>query len=272
MNSLNSQNNIPRKILESIEELHVEPKPRWHFVLQEMAMWVFGFFATLCGALAVSTILFELVTAPIQFNSVTHENLLDFWMDFMPLLWAVIFASFVFVADFFIKKTKRGYKYSLPVVTLSSILLSVVIGYAGFIIGLGEFMDQDFGKNIPYHDPVRTKIEKVFDQPGKGLITGQIVDEDKLSIRTNDGELLSLDVEGIPVNQREYFVEGRTLNLIGTSTSDGRFSVCAIIPLQKGLIGTTSIDLERKTLNSRNNVCKGVRPYERLKEKVLKFR
>ena len=174
MNKIKLQINISKQVLEAIQIHNVKPKPRWHFVLQEGAVWALGLITTFCGALAVSITLFVIAVAPVKFQSATHDNLLKFWLEFVPLLWLVLFISFVFATEYFLRKTKRGYKYNFVILTISSVTLSVLLGYIGFIVGLGEIIDKGVGSRIPFHTPTEAMIQKVWSQPSKGLLVGKI--------------------------------------------------------------------------------------------------
>lgn len=270
MNKIEQQINISKKVLDAIENHNVKPKPRWYFVLQEGGVWVLGMVTTFFGALAVSITLFVIAVAPVKFQPATHDSLLKFWLEFVPLVWLILFVSFIFATDYLLRKTKRGYKYSFVVLTLSSVTLSVLLGYLGFIVGLGELVEKGVGSRVPFHTSSEVMIHKVLSQPSKGLLVGKI-SNNQTTLETREGDMIDLDTSQIPETQRSLIMDGTLVSIIGTTTPENTFFVCMIIPLNSIRKSPEEIYFERKILDERTNTCKGVRPYDRLKAKILNY-
>lgn len=266
----NKKIDITKNVLHTIEDFNMKPKPKWHFVLQEAAVWSLGVVTTFFGAVAVSVTLFALTVAPVRLQPATHDSVIKFWFEFMPTLWLILFVAFIFATDYFLRKTKRGYKYSFLILTMASVFLSVLLGTVGFFIGLGELVEKRVGPYVPYHNPTQTIVQKVWLQPAKGLLTGSL-SEDKTILETKDGDTFKIDITGLPEVQQELLSEGNKIGLIGTTTESGVFHVCMIIPFENKNFMLEADQFERKISDERSNTCKGVRPYDRLKTKVLKY-
>ncbi len=262
---------ISQKVLERIDREKVAPKPKWQFFLQEGGVWVLGAAATFCGAIAVSATLFVFVTAPLRYQPATHESIIQFWADFLPLLWIIVFVAFIFVTDYVIRKTKRGYRYNIVVLTVSSALLSVVLGYLGFLIGLGEFLESRVSPSIPFHTSVGDATRKAFLQPDRGLLVGMVEPGDTVILRTPTGMVWDLDLAELSDSDRSLFATKTVVSVIGTSTSDSLFVVCMVIPLEQlpsEVAQDSLLENERNSTSTRTSICKGVRPYERLQAKL----
>lgn len=264
------QINITKTILERIENQKVKPTPKWYFVIQESIVWTLGIATTFLGAIAISITLFVLTVAPIRFQPATHESIIKFWIEFIPVLWLVLFVSFIFATDYLLRKTKKGYRYSFIVLTISSITLSILLGYLGFLIGLGEFIEKGVGSKIPFHTPSQVMIQRMWSQPSKGLITGKIIDSRGV-LETQEGVVFNLDISQLPDIQKSLITEGTYIGVIGTTTEENRFFVCMIIPLEDRNFALNAKQFERKSMDERINTCKGVRPYDRLKTKILNY-
>ena len=260
---------MSQKILAALEGDKVTPRPRWHFFMQEGGVWVLGAAATICGAVAVSATLFVLVTAPLRFQAATHETVIQFWADFLPLLWILMFIIFICATDYAIKKTKRGYRYNIILLTVTSAALSFLLGYAGFLFGIGEFLEQRVGSSIPFHTPVHMATQRAYSHPDKGLLVGTIVPGDKTVLKSANGMVWNLDTTQIPQMQRQFLNESSVVSLIGTTTGSQMFTVCMVIPLNKKDVTADFYSFERKDDPLRTNTCKGVRPYERLQTKLM---
>lgn len=269
MNNTNSTADISQRILAAIEGDKVTPRPRWHFFLQEGGVWVLGAAATLCGAIAVSATLFVLVTAPLRFHAASHDSLVNFWADFLPVIWIGMFVVFICATDYVIRKTKRGYRYNIVTLTVVSALLSILLGYVGFVIGLGESLERRVGPAIPFHTSINAATQRAFNQPDKGLLIGTIVRGDQVMLETQNGLVWNLDLSQIPGPQRAFLDERSVVSVIGTSTSEQTFTVCMVIPLDKRDVPAEFYSFERNSSELRTNTCKGVRPYERLQTKLM---
>jgi hypothetical protein len=269
MNNTNHTTDMSQRILSALEGDKVTPRPKWHFFMQEGGVWVLGAAATLCGAIAVSATLFVLVTAPLRFQAATHESVIQFWADFLPVLWIIMFVMFIFVTDLVIKRTKRGYRYNIVLLTVTSATLSILLGYAGFLVGLGEFLEGRVGPSIPFHTPVHMNTQRVFHRPDKGLLVGTIVPGEQTRLKSANGLVWNLDTTQIPELQRQFLNESSVVSLIGTTTGSQVFTVCMVIPLNKKDVTADFYSFERNEDMLRTNTCKGVRPYERLQAKLM---
>ncbi len=269
MNNLNHTADISQRILAAIEGDKMTPRPRWHFFVQEGGVWVLGAAATLCGAIAVSATLFVLVTAPLRFQAASHESLIQFWVDFLPIIWIGMFIAFICATDYVIRKTKRGYRYNIVLLTLVSVLMSVVLGYVGFVIGIGEALERRLGPTIPFHTPVHVAVQRAFHQPDKGLLIGTVVQGQQPVLKTNSGEVWNLDLSNIPGPQLAFLQDHSVVSVIGTTTADQLFVVCMVVPLDTQNVAAEFYSFERNSPELRTNTCKGVRPYERLQTKLM---
>lgn len=269
MNKIKIQINISKRVFEEIDAQKIEPRPRWHFIIQETGIWFLGVSTTLLGAVAFSTILFVLVVAPHEYQAVTHTTTLQFWIDFLPVLWFVLFLCFIVATDYFLKKTKRGYKHSFVVLTLSSMTLSLVLGYIGFLAGIGEMVEKDLGQNIPFHSSVTLKTRQIWSNPQNGLVTGRIGTNESVFV-TSQGKTLVLDAKGLSQMQQDLLTSREYVGLIGTSTAPNIFMVCLVVPFEKPEFKIESNQFERNDSQERTNICKGVRPYMRLQANILK--
>jgi len=264
MNKIKLQINISKQVHRILEDKMIKPTPRWCFVLQEYGIWVLGIGATIFGAVTFSTVLFVLATAPFKYQTITHENSFMFWIEILPLLWMILFVCFIFATDFFLKKTKRGYKHSFIMVTLSSLTVSIVLGYAAFTGGIGEMIEEDFGQRIPFHTPMHMKARSMWSDLDHGLITGRLGESESVFI-TLQGKTFVLNIDELPDVQKNILNTEDLFGLIGTSTAPNIFVVCAIIPFEKPDFKIGPTQFERNELEERTNLCKGVRPYVRLK-------
>lgn len=271
MNNLKLQLNISEKVLNEIQNKNVKPKPRWHFRIYEITIWSLGTITTICGAVAISTTLFVIAIAPIKFEPVTHDNIVRFWIEFVPVLWLVLFACFVIATDYTLQKTKRGYRYGLVFLTLSSIILSIILGYIGFLLGIGEVIETKVGDKIPFHSSSQMMIQKIWYHPERGLLIGTVDMEHDLILTAKNGEMFTLDISDIPEYEKKYFNNSSIVSIIGTSTATGDFFVCMILPIQSKDLLQDEFKIERNLSEKRTNTCKGVRPYDRFKNNILNY-
>ena len=136
-------------ILSRIEKESIVPTPRWHFLLKEGAVWSFGFAAIVFGSLSVAAIIFTGRYSDWEYYEATHATLFTFILDMMPYTWIASLTLFGVVAYLSMRHTKRGYRYSLPMMLAGSVGISTVLGAGLYAVGTGPFIDEQLGRVIP---------------------------------------------------------------------------------------------------------------------------
>ena len=163
------------KVLHSIEEQHIEPKPRWNFLLKEYVVWGVGTVAVIIGGLAVAVIIAVASSGDIDLLEKGGLSKAAGILSLIPLFWVLIVLLFIVAANYYIRHTKHGYRYSLvtlvPMVLLSSLLLGVGFHYTE----VGEKIDFVFEERVPYYAEYISPRHKIWTHPEEGRVVGKII-------------------------------------------------------------------------------------------------
>jgi len=179
---------ISKKVLETIEEKHVELKPKWQFLLKDWVLWFVGGFSIIIGSVAVSVMILLVQDFDLDVARYSHRGSVVELFSAFPYLWGVILLVFVGIAYMQMKHTHTGYRYSPYVIVLLSVGLSIVIGTIFFFIGFGHSVDRVLSNKVPkYNMMIQQKAER-WAYPERGLLAGII-------LRIEDRSLLLEDVK-----------------------------------------------------------------------------
>ncbi len=221
------------KILDIIKEKDISPKPKWQFVAKDYLVWFLGIISVLIGGVAFSVIIFVLANADWQSYRFLSGSLLEHIIKVAPLYWILFLAIFILVSDYNFKKTKDGYKYSVPKVVGVIVFISFCLGLFFYEIGLAHITDYALGDRLPgFHRFVDIK-QKMWNVPDKGLLAGTIVPSEKsdfLILKDFDGNEWKVGVANLNQDHFDVLDNFDTVVFSGSFVEDGYFEACSVKP------------------------------------------
>lgn len=173
MNDIDTKKSLKDNVFDEIETKNVCPKSRWFFGCRECLFWTLWFMSVFVGALAVAVCYYVLDHGQFFLHEATHANFVTFLFETLPYLWIVVFGTMLLIAIYNIKYTKRGYKYPLWQIVLSSIALSLIGGSALNALGFGYKVDATLGKNMPQYMSQEKLERKLWLSPENGRLLGR---------------------------------------------------------------------------------------------------
>lgn len=271
MNNNQIGNSLSDKILERIEKEKIEPLSRLRLRLQNDGFWILWLLSILIGAAAVAGTLFVFLHSDWMFYDAIYDSLFDFIFDTLPFVWILTLLVFLLLAHQNIRHTKYGYRYPFRAIIALSGLSSVIIGVCLYVIGLGHFIDHSIGSYIPLHISAVEIHETRWNNPEKGLIAGTVTflapDFTVIELTSFDGHKWRMGGESLINIDHRILEENTKIRVVGIAETNGLdpdlFHPCLILPWMKSI---GKYENERNVIEERNNICKGVRPYELLKE------
>jgi len=199
-------NGTGKNILDQIKKAHIRPKPKWEFLLKNYAIWAIFGIGVFIGSLATSVIIFMINHT----NYVADEGFLNQVLINLPYFWFVILAIFIMAAMYNLKHTKKGYKYSIVVVVLISVVISLILGTAVYAVGGGEKLEDTFYKKVPVYKKIQEmKIEhfnKLKDRLGGEVIRS---DGEVIIIKDSRGQFIKIPTTTLK------FRPGQRIKMIG---------------------------------------------------------
>lgn len=208
---------IASTVLSRITTEHVVPTPRYHFLLREGVVWTLGVVSVIVGAFGVAAIMFTARHSEWQFYQATHDSLFSFLVDIMPYSWLVTLGLFAALSFAFVRHTKRGYKYQVPVLIIASVGASTVLGGFVFALGAGPFIDQQLGMFIPLHRSLHDTKLGFWNQPDRGLVAGVVTDiataSESFTVMSPTHELHTIRMDDLRSLDREQLSVGQTIRV-----------------------------------------------------------
>lgn len=217
---------ISQEVLEKIQAGKITPKPKWQFLLKDSVVWGAGFTCVLVGALSTAVIIHMVTTSDFDLYASSNGSLPAYIFASMPYFWLVILALFILLAQYNVKHTKGGYRYSLPTIILAVIGASVVFGAAFHFMKIGRAIDYAFEEKVPYYAEVFAPRHKPWSHPEQGTLTGRIIDiENNTTIEIVDvnGEQWIIITEYAERVDYDQLREDRVVRAVGEMLEDMTF-------------------------------------------------
>lgn len=268
------------RVLDRITGEGLTPRPRWAFLLENYVFWGLGALAVVLGATAFAAGLFEVENVGWRLYTVTHSDFASFFFESVPSLWVVALALFIFIGYMNIRRTRKGYRYSLALIALGAVLTSIPLGTLLYAAGVGERVEGVIGDHPPFYRPIMVRERAWWLAPERGLLGGTVLssapDLSTFVLRDFSGEEWTVDAGDLPINDRTIVARGGTVRVIGVSATSttARFHACFVFPWEVhgshfvhpaapiALIASSSAT---KMALARSEICRGLGPYTRLR-------
>ncbi len=227
--------NFGENFLHKIKEGHFSPKPKWQFLLKNSLIWILGILSLILGAISTSLVFYMLNSEDARAYGRTGGNLLEKLLFIVPFFWLVCLVIFALSVYFYVKHTKKGYKYSTSKIILAIIALSLIFGGVLNALGLDRVIDDVLGERAPLYDRVINPRLNYWANPEQGRLVGLVVSQQSpteyfLVDRIGE-DWQALLSEG---ENDERMVIGRPVLLLGEKTGDHKFMVKEIMPVGPG--------------------------------------
>lgn len=234
---------LPKKplkdtLFERIEKEQVCPHSRLFFQSRELAVWLLWLASVVIGSLAVAVSVFMVTHLQYELYEVTHENFFTFLVEVLPYLWIIVFALMVYVAIYNLKHTKYGYRYPVPVILLSSIVMSFAGGSALQFFGFGYVVDRTLGHQVSMYTSIDKLEKRLWQMPEDGRLVGKqvfstlsptstVVFEDTI------GQRWRMDVSELQSRDIELLASEKPVRLLGKAEDIKLrlFHACGALPL-----------------------------------------
>lgn len=239
MNSNASDTNsstVKDRVFTVIEEQGVEPRARYVFWCQNWLVWALWGVSIVVGALSVAVLAFASTHQYYALYEASHDNFVTFFFDVLPLLWFGVFAGLLVLAAWQLRRTKRGYRFSLSVLGGSSLIFSLMLGGLFHLGGFGFVLDKRLGEIAPMYESQLKMERKIWQNPAEGRLIGMQrgAAQSSTSVQFIDtaGQQWTVTVTDLTEADVLYLAEGNRVRLLGAqSTSQvAEFYACGVFP------------------------------------------
>jgi hypothetical protein len=219
-------------VLEKIKTEKISPKPKWQFLLKNSLIWILGILSLILGAISTSLVFYMLTG---EDSGIGHgPNILEALFFVIPFFWIICLTIFAVSVFFYIKHTKKGYKYSAKQIILFIIAASLLLGGLLNLIGVDRFIDDELGERAPFYDRVINPRLDYWSNPDSGRLTGMIVsqeDVDTYNLIDRNGEVWV--VAFADDSHGEILIE-HPVRLVGKKVADHQFVIKDVMSVGPG--------------------------------------
>lgn len=156
------EKNLSQKVLESIKAKHIQPIPKWEFLLKSYTIWTLFGLGIIFGSIATSIILFIALSSHLPEDLTFYQKIILT----LPYFWIAILAVFTFIAYYNFRNIKQGYRHNPYLVLIMSVLISVVAGSTIYASGGAEKLEEVFYAHLPLY-------QRIMHQEGKMLVDSE---------------------------------------------------------------------------------------------------
>lgn len=247
---IKSEENLSQEILSNIKEHKITPRPKWEFLFKNYFIWTIGFLALFFGAVSTSLIVFMLRYNEWSSFSRLGGGPVEFLLLVVPIFWIISLAIFIILVYFNFKKTKHGYRYNHLLIVGGAIVLSIILGFGFFALGLGQRIDALVGRNAPLYDTVINPRMHFWSNPEAGRLSGLVVAQDSEAdfvvvdnnnnewkvnyVAEEDEKLVAMKKSGFGDDEVFNIAVGRPVRFIGEKIIDHEFKAKELVPFHPG--------------------------------------
>lgn len=222
-------NIISEKVLNKIKAEKMIPMSAWKFRVRDGSKWLgLGLFISLT-IIAIGLLIFFWSDGPGLNDGYQGVGLL---FGRMPLVFiALILLGGLFaLIDF--KNIGRGYRYSLKVIALILITITLSTGWLFYSSGLSQELDAAISK-APFYQDRQMYMIQVWQQPSEGRLTGEITKVESgnnFELRDFTGKTWAVSSLGATWRHNLQPVVGLQIKLLGSQLGSSGFETTDIRP------------------------------------------
>ncbi len=229
------KNSISEKVLKTIKAKKIIPKPRWTFLLKDYSIWLISVLSLIIGSLAFSVIIFLVKNNDWDVYEHINDSLLKFTILSLPYFWIVFLVFFIIVAHYNFKHTKKGYKYQLHTIVISSIIISMLMGAFLYNFGAGNAIDRILAQRMPFYQRFTQDPRNRWLQSEKGLLAGEVIaieEPNVFQLKDISGKIWYVISGEVSLNGGSEIKTGDLIRMVGQQLDEDSFQAKRVLPAE----------------------------------------
>jgi hypothetical protein len=227
---------LSNKILQTIENQKIEPRPKWQFIAKSYTLWILAGLSLIFGSIASSMVFLNITdtahmpTPPCLLNPnfpPCHESSIHWFFLAIPYAWLITLGLFIWVLYYNIRHFKKAYHYPAWLLISSAFLGSILLGSLLSLAGLHRSLDDAFSRRIPIYTPMFDARVHVWQRPDEGFMAGRVKQMVTGGFDLEDFQKniwqINLDSETIVDQEAINLNVGDMVRVIGEKTADNQF-------------------------------------------------
>jgi heme/copper-type cytochrome/quinol oxidase subunit 2 len=220
------------KIIEQIENQHIEPTPKWYFNIKNLWFWMAFITSLLIGSISFSIILYSIQQTDFELLKHLKHSRLETVLVLLPYFWLVFLLVFSIVAFVSFKHFKNAYKYDLIHILGLSVFLSFLLGTLIFISNGSKFLENKFANKVEIYKSIEDKRLQYWMNPEEGFLAGTIKEAklDTIILIDFNQKKWNIYYHNVFIPPIIEITEGEQIKLVGKKINDSSFEATEIKP------------------------------------------
>jgi len=225
--------NPAKKIIDKIKSEKIVPESKLFLNWKNYLFWIVWIFTLILGAIFFSFIILNLLDIhPMVLRSLGLGKIFFIFIKTAPYLW-IMLALLAVVSGFLaIRKTKRGYRYSIIFITSIGVLGISMLGGILHIANVNKHIGNEFFINRGMPRDLAFPQEKRWRHPAEGMLGGEIItiEKDSLDLRGFDNEPWKVYYSNETKIRIKKIESGMMIEVIGEKIGGNQFRAFLIRP------------------------------------------
>ena len=245
--------NLKETVLAKLEGECIQPRPKLFWHCQSCLVWVLWGGSVLLGAVSVAVLIFAAAHMRFALYEATHDTPLSFALEVLPYIWVVVFVLMAALAYFNFRHTKRGYRYPLAQVVISSLVFSIIGGAVLHLAGVGQALDARLGAYMKTYHSLEERELARWQRPKAGRLVGRMVSSASSSsvvvFTDRNRSTWQLETMDLHAPDRRVLLSGKQVRVLGldASTTARTLHACGVFPwMFERNIKLSDMERERK--------------------------
>lgn len=220
---------ISQIAVQMIKQIDMKPASKVLFDFRKIMFWSLVGAMVFAGSLSFAVILFLLINNDWSLYGRLGPG---FILKTLPYFWFVFLTIFIFLGEYYYKKTTFGYRYQLLTIIAVYVLVTVLFGSVMYVSGLGENIEEKLNTNVPVYRSMMFDQQNAWSQPEKGLLAGTILSLNGSSIEIIDfnNVIWNIDISSAFIQDRVELSLNEIIKIIGNIEENGLFKADEIRP------------------------------------------
>lgn len=222
---------LKHKILETIEEKEIAPKPKWAFQVRSVLLWLTVGVSVLLGGLAISVIIYFSVNG--DWDVVAHlPDRVSFILFTIPYAWLIATVIALVIAHHQYRQTKSAYLHRYSYTVLGLVVATAVLGTIFYNVGVGPFLEAKL-QRVPLYERFVNPRAAMWDRATEGRLAGEVLEvigEREMTLLDHSQKIWIVVIEPSVMLHPRIVIPGKRVRLVGERVSEDEFHAKHVLP------------------------------------------
>lgn len=220
-------------MMDKLKKEHIQPKPKWQFLLQSIFIGIGVVIFLIIGILAAAVV--ELFITDLhlleifEFGPVRGMKALFIGL---PVFWLVVLGILGALTSVFMQRTETGHRHSLWWWFGAIIIIQIFGGIALAESNFGEHIERGMEHQIFQKHNIDQARDAFWNRADDGFLAGEIkrVNSTDIHIRTLDDTLWVIQTHAADIHPQVEIKVGNKARFVGEKLTDNEFKALKIVP------------------------------------------